>query len=197
MASTATYDFSTQTFDFTTGVDVLPYGTYMVKETVLPTGYKWGGTVEQEFTIRTDGTMVKLTTSSTGILNKVIRGGLSVQKIDYMLGRSANHGDADLSGAEFTIVNASANSCVNSSGKEIASSGLSGTVTYAQVLAKASTSTMEVIMSNTSGFAETAKDALPYGTYYVIETSPTHSEDPAVEQISVFLKKMAYLRWQG
>lgn len=147
---------------------VIQAGKYKIVEIGQGTGYTASGTgTEQEFTISEDGETVKCT-----VTNVPIAGGLSIQKVDYMLGRSADHGDADLSGAEFTIVNASANAVLNAAGDTIQSSGLSGTsVTYADVQAAIEDGyTMQVITTSADGSASTGATGLPYGTYYVIET---------------------------
>ncbi|MCC8047000.1 MAG: VaFE repeat-containing surface-anchored protein, partial [Clostridiales bacterium] len=162
----------------TTGTKDLPFGTYYVIETKSATGYllneTWVGRIE----VRENGVVYKATTiqdSNSGqetTAQQIYLGGLSVQKIDYMLNRNADHGDTDLSGAEFTIINASDAVAVNKDKKEIPTSGLSGTdVTYEDVkTAIESGCTMQVITTGADGSAKTGKNDLPYGTYYVIET---------------------------
>ncbi len=146
---------------------LLQAGTYTVIETGQNDAYTENGTnTTYTIEITTDGEVL-----SYKVTNQVKEGGLSVQKTDYMLERSAVHGDTDLSGAEFTIVNASAAAVVNSAGETVPASELSGTdVTYAEVLAAAKSSTMQTITTGKDGFSVTGQKDLPYGTYYVIET---------------------------
>ncbi len=94
----------------TTGEKVLPYGSYKVEETGLPTGYKKGTTYSREFSITTDGQMVYLDTVSTGIANPPIAGGVTITKFDAETLKSSPQGDASLAGAKFEIVNESAHS---------------------------------------------------------------------------------------
>lgn len=146
---------------------LLQAGTYTVIETGQNAAYTENGTnTTYTFEITMDGEV-----HSYEVTNQVKEGGLSVQKVDYMLDRSAEHGDTDLSGAEFTIVNASAAEVVNVSGVTVPASGLSGTdVTYAEVLTVLKTSTVQVVTTGKDGTASTGQKDLPYGTYYVIET---------------------------
>ena len=113
--------------------------------------------------------------------NPPCHGGVRVKKYDEDRDNDYGHGDTDLSGAQFTIVNSSlhhaknASSAVDANGNNIGnrlieSAHLGNSPTYAQVFAAASNSTMQVITTNASGDAATGKLDLPYGTYYIIET---------------------------
>ena len=99
-------------------------------------------------------------------------GGVKVKKYDLDRDNDYGHGDTDLSGAQFTIVNSSTYHAKNKDGKLIESAHLGTSPTYAQVLAAASKSTMQVITTNADGDASTGNQDLPYGTYYIIETRP-------------------------
>lgn len=151
-----------------TGSTDLPYGTYYVIEAQAPEGYVANTEWIQKVEIRTQGTIVSLLDNPCA--DPPIKGGAKVQKFDYMRDTDKPHGDADLSGAEFTIVNASSNTCQNVDGEKIPSSGLPEDVTYAQVRAAANKSTMQVLTTDASGDAQTGANDLPYGTYYIIET---------------------------
>ncbi len=137
------------------GTVVLPLGTLVLEETRAPEGYELPHDAKTIFTISPDSS------SSTGasVLNPatvsedVIRGGLSVQKLDAERKDATPLGNATLAGAVFTITNAGAQSVVVD-GK-----------TYAPGDA------VLTIEADASGKASTAADALPYGTYRVDETT--------------------------
>ena len=86
-----------------TAKDVLPYGRYRIDETTPPSGYLGEGTISREFSITENGKIVDLTGKDNAILNKVIRGGVKIQKRDLETGSTTPQGGAELSGAEFTI----------------------------------------------------------------------------------------------
>ncbi|MCC8067863.1 MAG: VaFE repeat-containing surface-anchored protein [Clostridiales bacterium] len=147
---------------------VLQYGTYKIVESGQGTGYTSAGS----------NTIFPISISKQDevveyeVKNLIMQGGVSIKKTDFMLERSAAHGDATLGGAVFMIVNASASTVVNAGGKEIPSSGLTGTPTYEEVLAAASSSVVQTIMTSPDGSAATEAYDLPYGIYYMIETKP-------------------------
>ncbi|MCC8044257.1 MAG: VaFE repeat-containing surface-anchored protein [Clostridiales bacterium] len=156
----------------------LPFGTYYVIETKAATGYLLNDTWVGRIVVDENGNRAvypaqTIQDSKSGqetVTQQIYLGGLSVQKIDALNGTNTPTGSLSLEGAELTIVNASANAAENASGTVIPTSGLSGSVTYEQVLAAAETSTMQVITTDDSGYAATGSGDLPYGTYYVIET---------------------------
>lgn len=139
----------------TTNNDPLPYGTYEVVEKTPPTGYLPTGVLKQTFSIREDGKIVELTSADTVIKNDVIRGGMEIHKWDIERNDTAlKQGDAVLSGAVFDIFNTSKYSVLVDS------------VEYAPG---------EVVVTLTtdeSGAASTAADALPYGSYEIVERTP-------------------------
>ena len=160
----------------------LPYGTYYVIETKAATGYHLNKEYIGKIVVTEEGKVYR----PTDVAQLIYLGGLKLQKLEYMYVDYDAHGDTDLSGAEFTIVNASKHAVMNSKDKKIETTGLSGkNVTYEQVanFVKNSNYVMEVIKTNTKGEAQTSKhtcedvrlkgrEGLPYGTYYVIETKP-------------------------
>ena len=88
--------------------DVLPYGEYQISETKAPNGYlPEGEKLTQDFTIQKNGEMVVLDTEDTAAQNKIIRGGVRIEKWDYELHEKVPQGSATLAGAEFTITNES------------------------------------------------------------------------------------------
>ena len=136
--------------------DLLPYGTYEIVEKTAPTGYLNTGAVRRTFTIREDGVIVEMTGSDTAIKNNVIRGGVEIEKWDIERNEAAlKQGDATLAGAVLDIYNTS---------KYLV---LVGGVEYAPG---------EIVLTLTTdehGYASTAADALPYGSYKIVErTAP-------------------------
>ena len=135
-----------------TASDLLPYGTYELRETVPPEGYLLSDEVWR-FKIREDGVVVEATTEQS-IDNQVIRGGVKTAKLDHQSQTSVPQGSASVEGAVFAIKSVSANpvlvdGIVYEPGKDVAT-----------------------ITSGADGVAQTASDLLPYGTYELRETVP-------------------------
>ena len=136
--------------------NLLPYGTYEIVEKTAPTGYLNTGIIRRTFTIREDGKVVEMNASDTAIKNDVIRGGVEIEKWDIERNEAAlKQGDATLAGAVFDIYNTS---------KHLV---LVGGVEYAPG---------EIVLTLTTdehGYSSTAVDALPYGSYEIVErTAP-------------------------
>lgn len=75
----------------TTSADLLPYGTYEIREQTSPTGYLPEGELNRVFSIREDGVIVDMTGENEAIRNDVIRGDLMGVKVaDGSLNRLAN-----------------------------------------------------------------------------------------------------------
>ena len=136
-----------------TAADTLPYGTYTVAETATNQGYL-NTSSPITFNVRTDGQVTDLTpTAKSGFADKVVRGGVSILKLDQETGLNGPLGGATIDGAVFNIVSFNPNPVVVD-GKSY---------TNGQVVATIVTQ---------GGKAATAKDALPYGTYEVREVAP-------------------------
>lgn len=173
----------------------LPYGTYYVIETAPPTGYllntEWVGMI----TVTQNGVVYEPTviqgedyhrTSNHELYdvpegddyacrNQIFRSGISIEKIDWEMGDATPQGDADLSGAEFTIINASDYVVRNYQDKDVqtAKGSLPENPTWKDLSdeSKAPENThVQVIRTDINGRATTGQKALPYGTYYIIET---------------------------
>ena len=133
-----------------TGSDVLPYGTYEVRESQTNESMllTWTG---ETVTVRQQGHAVSVTA-----VDEVERGGLSVEKQDTITG-STPQGDADFEGITFQIINNSRHPVIVNSEKYDPG---------------------EVVLTLTtdeSGRAATADDALPYGEYILHESATNES----------------------
>ncbi len=138
-----------------TANDLLPYGSYEIIEKTPPTGYLSTGVIRQPFSITSHGVIVSLKTSATTIKNNVIRGGVEVEKWDNERNaRTLKQGDATLAGAVLEIYSRNPNPIIVG-GKEYAPNQVVHTMT-----------------TNADGWAGTANDLLPYGSYEIIEKTP-------------------------
>ena len=145
-----------------------------VVETKAPEGYTGEGIVSHVVEIREDGQFDQLV-EADGILNEVVRGGVQVQKNDLELGESEGLGGADhssladdrylgtsLEGIGFTITNVSEHGVM-----------VGGTYyPTGSVVAVIETAWNPEAQAYT---AQTASDALPYGTHTVAETATNES----------------------
>ena len=134
-----------------TAADALPHGDYMWKETKAPAGYLISGVTEGTFVIRENGVIVDLSAADKGVNDKVIRGGVKIQKRDYETEDTTPMGSATLAGAEVNIVTTNDNPVI-----------VNGvTYTKGQVVTKLTT--------DENGCAQTTADLLPSGTYSAVE----------------------------
>ena len=134
-----------------TAADALPHGDYMWKETKAPAGYLISGVTEGTFAIRENGVIVDLSATDKGVNDKVIRGGVKIQKRDYETENTTPMGSATLAGAEVNIVTTNDNPVI-----------VNGvTYTKGQVVTKLTT--------DENGCAQTTADLLPSGTYSAVE----------------------------
>ena len=136
-----------------TATDALPYGSYTARETKASTGYLLNSDWSRTFSITDQGEIVDCT--DTTLDETVIRGGVRFSKVDAERDEAVPEGAATLAGAAITITNDSARSV------------LVGGTWYQpgeDVL---------TITTGEDGIAQTATDALPYGSYTARETSPS------------------------
>ena len=133
-----------------TGNDVLPYGTYEVRESATNESMllTWAG---QTVTVRQNGHSVAVTA-----VDEVERGGLAVEKQDTITG-STPQGDADFSGITFEIINNSRNPVMVEDQKY-----QPGEV-------------VKTLVTDSKGKACTADDLLPYGEYILHESATNES----------------------
>lgn len=174
MTIATTYNESLDAWTATTGARALPYGTYEVIETKAPVGYTREGVLSHVIEIREDGQFDQLV-EADGMLNEVVRGGVQVEKDDLELGQSEALGGADHSaleeegylgssfeGIEFTVVNASEHGVM---------------IEDAYCPKGTVVAVIETAWNPEKGAytAQTASDALPYGTYTIAETATNES----------------------
>ena len=133
-----------------TGSDVLPYGTYEVRESATNESMllTWVG---QTVTVRQNGHSVAVTA-----VDEVERGGLSVEKQDTITG-STPQGDANFEGITFEIINNSRNPVMVEGQKY-----QPGEV-------------VKTLVTDYEGKASTADDLLPYGEYILRESATNES----------------------
>lgn len=142
----------------------IPLGTITVEETKAPDGYKLEGAylTAEGSTERIEGLYVAQIRQNEDLAyleggnkvkinEKVIRGGVSVQKRDFETTDTKPQGSAALDGAEFNIINMSANPVVVD-GKTYANGEV-----------------VKTIVTDINGKATTANDTLPYGHYKIVE----------------------------
>ena len=138
-----------------TANNVLPYGTYELREKTAPESYHLNNTWKVTFSIRENGKVVEANSSATSPLNEdVKRGSIEIKKHDADTDSTTPQGDATLQ-ATYTIKNKS-KEAVFVKGKWYAKDAVITTVT-------------------TDLNSKTVKvDDLPVGTYLVEETG-THN----------------------
>ena len=133
-----------------TGNDVLPYGTYEVRESATNESMllTWKGETVQ---VRQNGHSVSVTA-----VDEVERGGLAVEKQDTITG-STPQGDANFEGITFQIINSSRNPVMVEGQKY-----QPGEV-------------VKTLVTDSEGKASTADDLLPYGEYILHESATNKS----------------------
>ena len=132
------------------GVPILPRGSLAVYESKAPTGYKLNSKVD--FQKIQDNYLEGVTTfNMPEIPETVIRGGVSVQKLDSETGQTPQ-GGADFSGITFSIINDNPNA-VTVDGKS-----------------RNPGQTVKTIVTDKNGVAKTSADCLPYGKYIIRES---------------------------
>ena len=133
-----------------TGNDVLPYGTYEVRESATNESMllTWQG---ETVTVRQNGHSVAITA-----VDEVERGGLSVEKQDTITG-STPQGDANFEGINFQIINNSRNAVMVEGQKY-----QPGEV-------------VKTLVTDAEGKASTSNDLLPYGEYILHESATNES----------------------
>ena len=130
----------------------LPRGSVAVYESKAPVGYKLNENVNFQKIDEDYATGGHITFNMPEIPESVIRGGVSVQKLDSETGQTPQ-GGADFSGITFSIVNDNPNA-VTVDGKSFNPG-----------------QTVKTIVTDKNGVAKTPADCLPYGKYIIRETA--------------------------
>ena len=137
------------------GIPILPRGSVAIYESKAPDGYKLNSKVSFQ-KIQDDYLSGVTTFNLPEIPETVIRGGVSVQKLDSETGQTPQ-GGADFSGITFSIINDNPNA-VTVDGK----SHNPG-------------QTVKTIVTDKNGVAKTSANCLPYGKYIIRETETNGS----------------------
>ena len=159
------YKVSGDSFYIQNGINCLPLGTLTVEESKAPTGYllegaymQANGSTEQikgmyVTQITEDGDLAVLSGSNQhSVSDKVIRGGVKIQKRDLETKDTKPQGGATLENTEFAITSLNENPVL-----------VDGKLYGKDEVVK-------TIHTGVDGIASTASDTLPYGTYRIDET---------------------------
>lgn len=138
-------------FFYENGVITIPRGSVAIYESKAPIGYKLNYNVNFQ-KIQEKPLDAVITFNAPEIPETVIRGGVSVQKLDSETGQTPQ-GGANFSGITFSIINDNPNA-VTVDGK----SHNPG-------------QTVKTIVTDKNGVAKTSADCLPYGKYIIRETA--------------------------
>ncbi len=130
----------------------LPLGTLFVRETIAPSGYALDNAPDLIVNIASEEiSPIVLRYEAPAISEQVLRGGISIGKIDRETSEHNPLGAATLEGAVFSVTNRSAHSVVVD-GNEYRPG-----------------QTILTIETDEAGIASTASNALPFGTYEIKE----------------------------
>ena len=143
-------------FVATSDTDLLPMGSYEIREIDPSTGYLNGNFV-QRFNIN-ESNMNKggiMDLNGPGRENPIMRGSVEITKADFDWKKSSPQGDADLSNVEYNIINKSKEP-VFVNGKTYGNNQVVATIKTA-------------LDSSGKYVAKTPARTLPYGTYDVVE----------------------------
>ncbi|HCQ6186957.1 hypothetical protein C3O92_16785 [Clostridioides difficile] len=158
------YKVSGDSFYMQDGKAVLPLGTLTCEETKSPTGYLLDGAYMQAngseeqikglylTQITEDGDLAVLTGSNQfSVSDKVIRGGVKIQKRDLETGDTKPQGSATLKDTAFDIISLNDNSVL-----------VEGKLYKKNEVVK-------TIHTDIEGIASTSADLLPYGNFRIVE----------------------------
>ena len=158
------YKVSGDSFYMQDGKAVLPLGTLTVEETKAPNGYLLDGAYMQAgdkseqikglyvTQITEDGDLAVLTGSNQfSVSDKVIRGGVKIQKRDLETGDTKPQGSATLKDTAFDIISLNDNSVL-----------VEGKLYKKNEVVK-------TIRTDIEGIASTSSDLLPYGKFRIVE----------------------------
>ena len=159
------YKVSGDSFYTQDGKNVLPLGTLTVEETKAPNGYLLDGAYMQAngseeqikgmylTQITEDGDIAVLSGSNQfSVSDKVIRGGVKIQKRDLETSDTKGQGSATLKDAEFEIISLNDNAVL-----------VEGKLYNKGEVVK-------TILTDIEGVASTSADLLPYGKYRIEES---------------------------
>lgn len=187
----------------TTGANYLPIGSYIIKETKASQGYKLNTVWQKQFKITAEGMVADYTVIPSSSSNidfttndvsdhnaaneAVIRGGIKIYKSDKdridanpVGDESEPQGDATLENAHFIVINRSTNKVI-----------VNGQIFQPGQICM-------TLHTNAQGIAQTAADALPYGTYEVKEAGKeTAASTPFGYFVDAGWSATVYIREDG
>ena len=159
------YKVSGDSFYTQDGKNVLPLGTFTVTETKAPNGYLLDGAYMQAgdkseqikglyvTQITEDGDLAVLSGSNRfSVSDKVIRGGVKIQKRDLETGDTKPQGSATLKDTAFDIISLNDNAVL-----------VEGKLYKKNEVVK-------TIRTDIEGIASTSADLLPYGNFRIVES---------------------------
>mgnify|MGYP001251154096 CR=1 FL=1 len=172
------YKVSGDSFYMQDGKAVLPLGTLTVEETKAPNGYLLDGAYMQAgdkseqikglylTQITEDGDLAVLSGSNQfSVSDKVIRGGVKIQKRDLETGDTKPQGSATLKDTAFDIISLNDNAVL-----------VEGKLYKKNEVVK-------TIHADIEGVASTSADLLPYGKFRIVESeAPDGYLEPTVEE---------------
>ena len=172
------YKVSGDSFYMQDGKAVLPLGTLTVEETKAPNGYLLDGAYMQAgdkseqmkglyvTQITEDGNLAVLSGSNQfSVSDKVIRGGVKIQKRDLETGDTKPQGSATLKDTAFDIISLNDNAVL-----------VEGKLYKKNEVVK-------TIHADIEGVASTSADLLPYGKFRIVESeAPDGYLEPTVEE---------------
>ena len=132
---------------------IFGYGSYYIKETSHPTGYKTSNQVLHFSITEDEQTVEALDSSSKKLTDEIFRGAFSFTKFDADSNTAEPQGDATLKGAQFSVINSSKH--------------------YVYVSGERYETGATVLTFSTDDNAQyaSADKLLPYGTYTIKETA--------------------------
>ena len=160
-----TYKVSGDSFYMQDGKAVLPLGTLTVEETKAPNGYLLDGAYMQAgdkseqikglyvTQITEDGDLAVLSGSNQfSVSDKVIRGGVKIQKRDLETGDTKPQGSATLKDTAFDIIS------------------LNDNAVFVEGKLYKKNEVVKTIRTDIEGIASTSADLLPYGKFRIVES---------------------------
>lgn len=145
------YKISGDALFYDDGMPILPLGTITIQETQAPTGYQLDSTIYTRV-IELDTALDTVRVDNVPeVQEKIIRGGVKIQKFDNETSMSTSQGGATFNGTTYEIVNNT------------------GEMVYVDGKAYNDGTVVKTLVADSGGYVETLNDLLPYGDYAIRE----------------------------